>query len=303
VQPKLEGYSAAVLTQLADGERQSVADELESVNVTVQARSDLRAALTDTAIAASARSAVLKDLLANQVGEVAVRLAAYAAKVAPAQEVPGTLDELAHYALVRSRTELHVPTLLSLLEARKRVGGFADAVLEDLSVDEFGNIEDDLFRWARTIESNPELRTLLVDRDASVESRLAITRQLLESKVSASSLRLALYVIEGGRSRDVVGTLDYLVDYTAQVRHWRIARVWSARTIDDDSQAALVASLNTITGFPVELQIELEPSLLGGVVVQVGDLRLDASTKGHLGALHETFAGGVAKELQFNPNS
>ena len=303
MQPTLEGYSAAVLSSVADDERATAAADLERVNIAIQSRSDLRAAMTDTAIAGPVRAAVLRDLLTSQVSGVAVRLAAYAARVAPAPDVPTTLDDLAHYALARTRDERQAPPPLSLLEARKRVGGFADAILEDLPADDFGTIEDDLFRWARTIEANPELRRLLVDRDATVESRSDVVRGLLEGKVNEPTLRLALYAIEGGRARDVVGTLDYLVDFTARARNWRVARVRSARELDSDSRAALISSLQTITGRTVDLQVTLDPTLLGGVLVEVGDLRLDASTKGRLGVLHETLASGGVPELQLNHNS
>ncbi len=303
MQPKLEGYSAAVLTALTDSDRLTVAQELEQVNALVETRSDLRAALTDTAIASPVRAAVVRDLLTTKVSDVVVRLASYAAAASPAQDVPKTFAELAHYALVRSRPETHVPAGLSLLDARRRVGGYADAILEDLPVSAFGAIEDDLFRWARTIESNTDLRRVLVNRDATVESRLEITRRLLEGKVAAPSLSLALYVIEGGRPRDVVGTLDYLVDYTAQARNWRVARVHSARDLDESSQTQLVNALRTITGHEVQLQVVLDPSLLGGVLVEVGDLRLDATTKGRLGALREEFDINAVHDLQLHHNS
>jgi F-type H+-transporting ATPase subunit delta len=110
---------------------------------------------------------------------------------------------------------------------------------------------------------------------------------LLGGKVNNVTLRLAKYVIAGGRPRDVVGTLDYLVDYVARARDWRVARVFSARELTEENQSQLVSSLATLTGKSVELQIAQQPDLLGGVLVEVGDLRLDATTKGRLGALHD----------------
>jgi len=112
-------------------------------------------------------------------------------------------------------------------------------------------------------------------------------------------LRLCCYVIEGGRPRDVVGTLDFLVDYVAKARDWRVARVHTARPLDEASQAQLVGSLNTLTGKNVELQIAEEPSLLGGVLVEVGDLRLDATTRGRLGVLHDAVSSGRLYESAF----
>jgi F0F1-type ATP synthase delta subunit len=61
----------------------------------------------------------------------------------------------------------------------------------------------------------------------------------------------------------------------------------------------LVGSLNTLTGKNVELQIAEEPSLLGGVLVEVGDLRLDATTRGRLGVLHDAVSSGRLYESAF----
>ncbi len=302
MQPKLEGYAAAVVDALDASALQRTVSQLESLDSTVATHSDLHAALTDTAIAAPVRSAVMRDLLSGKVDEDVVRLASYAAKVSAGQEVPAAISDLVHYVVVRSRPEPYAHHILSLLASRKRVAGYADAVLEGVSTDDFGGIEDDLFRWSRTVEATPELRRVLVDRDAALDSRLELTRALLEGKVSATSLQLALYVIRGGRPRDVVGTLDYLVDYIAAARQWRVARVWSARELDDASRASLVASLRTITGHDVELQVSEDATLLGGVLVQVGDLRLDATTKGRLGALRDALIAHPPTELQLNSN-
>ena len=131
------------------------------------------------------------------------------------------------------------------MAARRRVGGYADALLEDLDTSRLRPIEEELFRWARTIEANRDLRRLLLDRDAAARRRAsARSTQLLAGRVTATTLRLARFVIEGGRPRDVVGTLDFLVDYVARARDWRVARVHTARPLDAASRAQLVASLH-----------------------------------------------------------
>jgi F-type H+-transporting ATPase subunit delta len=298
--PSLEGYAAAVLGDASLAERERVAEQLEAVDAAVQTRDDLRAALTDTALSGEVRSAVLRDLLTGRVDEPTVRLAAYAARVCSGQNLSATLSDLTHYASRRARPEPYVPESLSLLEARRRVAGYADARLEGLDTDQFSSVEDDLFRWARTVEANPELRRVLVDRDAAVGARQALTRGLLEGKVHPTSLALCLFGVEGGRPRDVVGTLDFLVDYVARARDWRVARVRTARELDESARAALTASLETISGRRVELQVTEDPTLLGGVLVEIGDLRLDATTRGQLETLHDTIAGALGGELLTN---
>jgi F-type H+-transporting ATPase subunit delta len=300
--PKLEGFAAALLGRLDATVLATVVSDLDALEATVQNRADLSAVLSDTSISNVARGQVLRDLLTGKVSSDALRLSVYAAESVPAQEVPRSVDELAHVARTLLESgEFHHGSL-GLLDARRRVGGFADALLDETDTESFSTIEDDLFRWARTVDGNAELRHLLLDRDAPIESRLGLTNQLLEGKVNPVSLSLARFTVLGGRPRDVVGTLDFLVNYVAQARDWRVARVHTARSLTDASQSELVGSLSALTGKNVELQIAEEPDLLGGVLVEIGDLRLDATTRGRLGALRDAVASGRILESAVNRN-
>src|SRR5665213_1428810 len=218
--PKLEGYAAARLGSLDAAALATVTGELTSLEQTVLGRADLRAVLTDTSIPATSRGLIVHDVLVGKVHDVTLQVAAYAASHAPAQEGPHALAELA----IAARELAHEGSFslggLGLLASRQRVAGCADAQLDDIDAHNFDEIEDGLFRWARTVEGNLELRRLLLDRDADLESRLATVQALLGDKVDAVTLVLARFVIEGGRARDVVGTLDYLVDYVAKARDW-----------------------------------------------------------------------------------
>lgn len=300
--PKLEGYVAARLGSLDRDALIAVCADLTSLEQTVLGRADLRAVLTDTSISGVARGQVLHDLLDAKVHVTTLQIAVYAATSVPAQEVPRAVADLAfvaHELLETGNLDLKG---LGLLAARRRVAGFADALLDDVDTGNFARIEEELFHWARTVEGNQDLRRLLLDRDAPLESRVTTLDALLDDKVDPITLRLARFTVVGGRPRDVVGTLDYLVDYVAQARDWRVARVHTARPLDDTSQTQLVDSLTTLTGKSVELQIAEEPELLGGVLVEVGDLRLDATTRGRLGALRDAVASGRLYESASNRN-
>jgi F-type H+-transporting ATPase subunit delta len=300
--PKLEGYAAARLGSLDAAALATVVSELASLEQTVLGRADLRAVLTDTSIAAASRGLIVHDLLDGKVHEVTLQVASYAASNAAAQDVPHALGELAYSARELSQVGTFPLAGLGLMASRQRVSGFADALLDDVDAQNFDEIEDELFRWARTVEGNLELRRLLLDRDADVESRLGTVQALLGGKVDAVTLALARFTVAGGRARDVVGTLDYLVDYVAKARDWRVARVHTARALDERSRADLIASLSALTGKDVELQVAESPELLGGVLVEIGDLRLDATTRARLGALREAVAPGHLYESTLNRN-
>ena len=302
MQARLEGFASALLGALDDAGRTRVAGELTNLEQTVLARADLRGFLADTSLSGVTRANVLSDLLLDKVEATTRRLAVYAAARVAAQEVAHAFAELAVMARTLSETGALDLAGLSLLAARSRVAGFADALLEDTPIEDFSRIGDELFAWARAVETHDDLRRLLLDRDADLDARLGATSQLLEGRVDATTLALARFVVEGGRPRDLVGTLDFLVDFVARAHDWRVARVHSARALDDASRRDLTASLTTLTGHPVELLEVDEASLLGGVLVEVGDLRLDATTRGRLGVLHDALAQGHLYDSALSSN-
>ncbi len=288
--PTLQGYSACVIEGTEPASLGAVAADLESVERLVLSHPPLRAALCDTAVPGTARRAVLLDLLENKVAPEAQRLAAFAAMIVTAPEVPGALAWVA--TRVRHAAEgrrLEEPSL-SLLQARRRVSGYATALHEDLSTPELESLEDDLFRFARIVAATPALRGALTDRDLDVTARQSLVEELLGGKVPDSSVALVRYAVTGGRARDIVGTLDYLVEQTAKARGWRIARVQAAAPIEEDQQMQLRDSLRTLTGGPVELQVEVDETLLSGALIRIGDLQVDATARGRIDALREHLA-------------
>lgn len=284
--PALQGYSAAVCEAAGSAALVGIAADLEEIEQLVLANMALRAALSDTSISGAARRAVMLDLLEGKVSPEARRLAAYACMAVGAPEVAGALGWLATRVRHLSEGEDEEPSL-SLTQSRERVGGYATAVYEDMSNTELESLEDDLFRFARIVASTPPLRSALTDRDLDVEARQGLVTQLLSGKVPATSERLARYAVTGGRARDFVGTLDFLVELTAKARGWRIARVRAAAPIDDAQRSELSDSLGALAGQPVELQVEVDESLLGGALIQIGDLQVDATARGRIDALRE----------------
>jgi F-type H+-transporting ATPase subunit delta len=267
----------------------AVATDLEAIEQLVLANGELRAALSDTAVPGTSRRAVMLDILEGKVSAEARRVAAFASGVVAAQEVATALGWLALRVLHLAEGQDDEPGL-SLTASRQRVVGYATAVHEDMSTGELESLEDALFRFARIVASTPQLRAALTDRDLAVEARQGLVSQLLEGKVPAGTLGLVRYAVAGGRARDFVGTIDFLVEATAEARGWRIARVTAAAPIEDAQRSELSESLGTLAGAPVELQVEVDESLLSGARIRIGDLQVDATARGRLDVLREHLA-------------
>jgi ATP synthase F1 delta subunit len=306
VNPTLQGYTSAILESAGStgGDAlRTLATDLESIEQLVLANGSLNAALTDTTMRPAVRRAVMLDLLAQKVSEPARRLAAFACAAVRAPEVPAALGWVATRARHAAEGMEFNEETLSLLQSRQRVGGYATAIHEDLATSELEELEDSLFRFARIVASTPELRAALVDRDLAPAARQGLVTQLLEGKVLPSALRLIRYVVVGGRARDIVGTLDWLVEQTAKARGWRIARVRAAAPIDEAQQGELSDSLTSLAGAPVELQVVIDEALLSGAVIQIGDLQVDASARGRIDALREHLMPGGWEDSGFHTSA
>jgi F-type H+-transporting ATPase subunit delta len=300
--PTLQGYAAAIIESAGSGGSAlgELASDLESIHELVLANATLQSALTDTAVRGAVRRAVLLDLLAGKVTEPARRLAAFASSAVRATEVPAALDWVATRVRRAAEGQEFAEPPLSLTQSRDRVGGYATAILEDSSTKTLESMEDELFRFARIVANTPALRAALVDRDLAVEARQGLATQLLDGKVEAGTVALVRFAIAGGRSRDIVGTLEWLVEQTAKARGWRIARVRSAAQIEASQQSTLSESLATLAGAPVELQIVIDERLLSGAVIQIGDLQVDASARGRIDALREHLMPGGWEDSGFH---
>ena len=290
--PALQGYLAAMEESLsADGGLADAGTQLHAVADLVEGNNALLLAVNDGSVPVASRRAVLDALLTGKARPEVVRLVHQAVTVVPAGEVVTSFrwmgSRLEHLAGRSAATaaEPFDEEILGRLGSRNRVSGYAAAVFEPLTVTDLEEIEDQLFRFARTVESDRPLRHALGDRDLPVVVRQDVIGRLLDGKALPATIRLAKYAARGGRARDIVSTLDALVNDAAKARGWRVAKVQAASAVDDTQQQHLSDALAALTGNPVDLLVTVEPALLGGVVVQVGDLLVDSSTRHRLDEL------------------
>ena len=292
--PALQGYLAAMEETLAaDGGLADAGVQLHAVADLVEGSTALLLAVNDGSVPVASRRAVLDALLSGKVRPEVVRLVHQAVTVVPAGEVVSSFrwmgSRLQHAATRPAPTaaEPFAEDVLGRLGSRNRVSGYAAAVFDALTTAVLEEIEDQLFRFARTVEANRPLRHALGDRDLPVVVRQDVIGRLLDGKALPATVRLATYAARGGRARDIVATLDTLVEDAAKARGWRVAKVQAASAVDATQQQHLSEALAVLTGNPVDLQVTVEPALLGGVVVQVGDLLVDSSTRHRLDELKE----------------
>jgi F-type H+-transporting ATPase subunit delta len=161
-----------------------------------------------------------------------------------------------------------------------RIDGYARALFEVARAEgTLDEVEDELFRFARSFESSEALRTALTDEMVPAAKRQAIVEDLLGGKATPTTTQLVSMVVGSGRGRDLPAIIDKLVQRAANSKNLEVAEVRSAVALTDDQQTRLKAALANATGKQVTLKVIVDPSILGGVVATVGDTVIDGSVR------------------------
>jgi F-type H+-transporting ATPase subunit delta len=171
----------------------------------------------------------------------------------------------------------------------ERAEGYADAFYAVAQAEgAVEKIEDELHAVARTLESNDALRSTLTDQAVPAELRQGIVEDLLGSRAHPVTTSLVSFVVGAGRGRELPAIIDAFVARAADSRAEAVAEVRSAVPLDDDQKARLAAGLSKATGKKITVKVTVDPSVLGGIVAQVGDTVIDGSIRHRLDQLKES---------------
>jgi F-type H+-transporting ATPase subunit delta len=149
-------------------------------------------------------------------------------------------------------------------------------------------IEDELFRFARTLEGHDELRMKLTDMTLPVDRRQAIVEQLLGNKALPVTIAMVSFVVAVGRGRNLPEIVDRLVAQAAEERKEAVAEIRTAYPLDEEHRRKLAQELGRVTGKRVSVKEVIDPSVLGGVVAVIGDTVIDGSIRHRLEQLRES---------------
>ena len=167
---------------------------------------------------------------------------------------------------------------------------YADAYLALITAEGSGNeVIDELFRVSRTIEGNDELRDALGDPRIEASRRAQIVQDLLDGKAHALTISLVSTAVTNGRIRELPAIVDRLLERNASSGDKVIAQVRSAVALSDDQKRRLADALSKKTGKQIEVVVDIDPTVMGGLVTQIGDTVIDGSVRHRLSQLRESF--------------
>jgi F-type H+-transporting ATPase subunit delta len=150
------------------------------------------------------------------------------------------------------------------------------------SLGEASAFGEQLIAVANAISNDPQMRVFIESPKISRENKKAVFSSALTGKVAEQVLNLLQLLIDRGRQflvQDIADTYSELEDAAAgRVK----ATITSAVELPAEQRESLVASIQTKTGREVVATQAVDPELLAGLTIQVGDLVVDGSLRSHL---------------------
>jgi F-type H+-transporting ATPase subunit delta len=153
---------------------------------------------------------------------------------------------------------------------------------------QLSSVGDELFAVARAVEGNDALRDALGDAHLPAERRQQIIEELLGSRASDVTIGLASMVVAAGRGRELPDIVDALLELSASQEGRQVAEVRSAIDLTEDQRTRLAEALKSATGSDVDVRVVVDPNVVGGLVVRVGDQVIDGSVRHRLAQLRES---------------
>lgn len=240
---------------LGDADAHKLGSDLFSLAVALDSAHSLRRALTEPAVPAQAKSRLLHSIFDGKVAEESLAVA----DAGVAQRWSRTRDFCD--ALEQASVTAHV--------ARADDEGRLD------------DVEDNLFRFSRIADGDPGLRDALSDASVPVEGKRQLLSNLVGDKVDATTSALLGQAV-AGRNRSLTSTLALYQRIAADRRDSMIATVWVAAPLSAEHHDRLAGALSAQHDRQVHLNVVVDPDVLGGVRVAVGDEVLDSTVEARL---------------------
>ncbi|WP_062438916.1 F0F1 ATP synthase subunit delta [Herbidospora daliensis] len=175
-----------------------------------------------------------------------------------------------------------------LADAVERLGVIA-AASEAEAAGRLDDVEDELFRFGRILAANADLRRVLADPAAVGKETLLA--DLLGAKVAPTTLRLVSQVAAHPRGRSLERGLEEFGRLVALQRQRLVAVVTSAVLLSDAQKQRLANWLRATYGRDVHLNVEVDPKVLGGFSIKIGDEIIDTTIAARIEEVRRRLAG------------
>ncbi|GAC1498864.1 MAG: F0F1 ATP synthase subunit delta [Pseudarthrobacter sp.] len=249
-----------------------LAKELFGILGTVDSSAGLRRALTDPSRSGDEKSALVKRLVGGKVSADAVEVAGGLAssRWASARDIGDALETLG------------ATVVIAVAENKSAVSASGVSGLEEL--------ENDLFSFNQAVASNHEVQRALSEPQASAAAKISLAEKLVPGASEEAKVLIG-QAVSAPRGIKPTNLVARFAELAAKRQQRWIATVSVTRPLTETQFGRLQAGLNSLYGRELKVNLSVDPELIGGIRVQVGDEVLDASVVTRLGELHRQLAG------------
>jgi len=269
-----ESLTAALVAleaKLPDASLQ-LANDLFGILATVDSSAGLRRALADPSRSNDEKSALVKQLFGGKVSADAVEIASGLAgsRWASARDIGDALETLA------------ASVVIAVAENKSAVSASGITGLEAL--------ENDLFAFNQTVESSHEVQRALSEPQASPAAKTALAEKLVPNASEEAKVLIGQAVSQP-RGLKITKLVRRFAELAAKRQQRWIATVGVTRPLTATQMSRLQAGLDALYGRELKINVNVDPELIGGIRIQVGDEVVDASVLARLAQLHRQLAG------------
>lgn len=234
----------------------SLPGELLAVAGLLDREAQLRSTLADAGQLSAVRTTLVREVLGGKVSDLAVDVVADAAEQRWSSDgdfVLG-LEQLAYQASFTAA----------------EAAGTLDAT------------EDELFAFGRALDSSPALQMALTDPAQDASTKAGIVRDLLSGRSTDTTREVLEYAVGHLHGQRIDAVVDDLVALAARQRERLVAEVTVAVPLADEQRRRLTDVLSRLKGRTVRLNVDVDPAVLGGVHVRIGDEVIDGTVSARL---------------------
>jgi F-type H+-transporting ATPase subunit delta len=264
----LRGASAEAKQELSSrleglsGDASALGEELFAATAVLRGEATVRRIATDASIEGDAKAGLIGNVFGNALGSDAVDLVKDA--VRRRWTSPRDLADVIEY--------------LGVLATVRSAG------------DDGGRVSDELFEVRQTVDGHEPLRSALSDPARTVADKRGLLQQLFEGKVQSATLVLVGQAVSGSHG-SVDRGLEEFQHVAAEAKDEKIATVHTARELADDERERLAQALSRQYATSVHLQVVVDPDVVGGLRVEIGDDVIDGTVSSKLEDAQRKLAG------------
>lgn len=161
---------------------------------------------------------------------------------------------------------------------------YGDALFETaMEKDRMDVLYEEIGSLVPVLEGNPELMALLNNPRIVKEEKVSIIHQVFGGRVEEELMGFLTIVVEKGRQNDLLPIFDYFIQRVKEFKRIGTVSVTSAVELSEEQKARLKEKLLASTDYVMfETSYQIDPALIGGMVIRIGDRVVDSSIRTRL---------------------